>query len=260
LNGHKDADGKFHPHNDTSNKLSSHQVESSKHGSVNHSDANKLKNKKIKPRNVTVTDNNYTFQWDEDGIHLSLGNMTDAGWYWSGNQDDVVDFLVRLYGTEEDSGKYSQFEKEMKAEGVGFNDLKSVMLKSIQDGDGVYTLSGDSSRWRFNDGDEDYQDMEYILDGDVIAGLITQDEKEKIDEIVWDFYKVDNYEDYYPKYKQHYIDVLTKAIKESNSFDDFGAEIDNLSDNDDDKREEIHNAVYTAIGQAKERLGIVERG
>jgi hypothetical protein len=46
MNGHKDADGKFHPHNDTSNKLSSHQVESSKHGSVNHSDVDKLKQSK----------------------------------------------------------------------------------------------------------------------------------------------------------------------------------------------------------------------
>ncbi len=50
MNGHKDADGKFHPHNDSSKKLSSHQVESSKQSHVVETDAQALKRNKT-PRN-----------------------------------------------------------------------------------------------------------------------------------------------------------------------------------------------------------------
>ncbi len=46
MDGHKDKDGKFHPHSDSSSKLSSHQVESSKQLKVNHKNAYKIKNKK----------------------------------------------------------------------------------------------------------------------------------------------------------------------------------------------------------------------
>ncbi len=46
MDGHKDSSGKFHPHSDSFKKLSSHQVENAKDSSVNHNDANDLKNKK----------------------------------------------------------------------------------------------------------------------------------------------------------------------------------------------------------------------
>ncbi len=48
MDGHKDKDGKFHPHSDSSSKLSSHQVEDSKDDNVNHDDAKTLLESKKK--------------------------------------------------------------------------------------------------------------------------------------------------------------------------------------------------------------------
>ncbi len=45
-NGFKDKDGKFHPTENDSKKLSSHQVENAKQSSVNHNDVNKIKENK----------------------------------------------------------------------------------------------------------------------------------------------------------------------------------------------------------------------
>ena len=50
MGGHKDKDGKFHPHNSSESKnVKSSDVKSNNNSLVNHSDAGKIKDKKSKP-------------------------------------------------------------------------------------------------------------------------------------------------------------------------------------------------------------------
>jgi len=126
----------------------------------------------------------FSFRWESDGdIRLSLGNLTDAGWYWDGDGSDLAGFLWRLAHSQ--TGE--EFIKQMNSEGLEYSDLKPMVLPMV-DTD-LYMYSGDNAMWRFG-GDE--IDFIYLLeDFQQQHGLSDSDMEKVADEsfmhYAWDF-------------------------------------------------------------------------
>ncbi len=252
-NGHKDADGKFHPHSDSSSKLSSHQVESSKHSSVNHDDVSKLKNKKSKNIEVDITNHNYTFETDGKLYKLSLGNWTDAGWYWHGEEDQLLGFMLRL-------GDDLQSDFIQKTEGkLTFEDMKPTLLINIDEGEGLYQISGDNTKWKFGQDGEMMMDTENQEFEDIVLEYDLSDEQE---EKLRDEYYM-QHEESFESFKassagKNLQEKLKDVVKNSNSFDDFFLEIHDESftyDAMEATMEYGSEEVYGAIDRAIKKLG-----
>lgn len=110
----------------------------------------------VKP--VYMSGHNYSFSKENGKYDLSLGNMTDAGWYWSGDKDDLGNFVVRLANSK----ITQEFIDDANKSGLKFADIKNDVLKAIRNKDsGMYAVSGDNVQWHFG---QDLLDIEYEID------------------------------------------------------------------------------------------------
>jgi len=175
-------------------------------------------------RNIDLWKHNWSFQVDEKGkIKVSLGNLTDAGWYWDGDENDLIGYLNRL----RTSDVKKEFLSEMRKAGVPFSKLKEHLLKSAKKADGLYELSGDNRRWHFGESSE----MEYDeLNERVQDGIIPEDKKDEVLDKFWDVYKSETYDfDKWSKgEKKDYIKNVTEAIKKSKTYEDFFEELEGI--------------------------------
>jgi hypothetical protein len=171
----------------------------------------KLKEKKENykdNKSFSIDTHNYSWEKDKKGsMKVSLGNTTDTGWYWSGNQNDLNGFLFRLnHSTEKD-----KFLEDVKEENINFVQIKPQLIKSVERGNGLYEMSGDNIVWHF--GEQDDVDENYEMEE---SGLT----KEQKDNIYTEYMPI-TYEEFAKKNSKNYKEQMKKAINESDSYEEF---------------------------------------
>jgi hypothetical protein len=184
---------------------------------------------KSKPVNIDA----HNFSWREENgkVEVSLGNMTDAGWYWNGTDKEFIGFLHRL----QNSQVGDEFLEETK--GINFDKkAKPYLLKSAKTKDGLYEMSGDNARWHF--GEEPNFDFDFEEEG------FTKEQKDKF----WEDYQGITYEKFEKKYGKAYQKDINKAISESHSFKEFMEKTNDLKRKynelvDDENSSEAFNVI-----------------
>src|SRR3990170_593844 len=72
--------------------------------------------------NIDIVRHNYSWKIDEQGkSKFTLGNLTDAGWFWDGNEDDAVGFFARINRSK----VQNEFIKDV--ENIDFNEIKPIL-------------------------------------------------------------------------------------------------------------------------------------
>jgi len=171
----------------------------------------------------------WEFRVNPDGsMRLRLGNMTTAGWYWTGDETDLGTFLVRIVNF----GEMDEFKEAMAEAGISFDMLKPFLLKNIDepDGNGMYSITGDNVRWKFGEAydiDVD-EEVEYLTS---MYELSDEDKQEIKDEHYWNLTRVsiDDFEK--TKDYEEIKGDLEEAFKLSDDFDDFSSNIKELKEN-----------------------------
>jgi hypothetical protein len=154
---------------------------------------------------VNIQEHNFSWEEENGKVKVSLGNMSDAGWYWNGTDKEFIGFLHRL----ENSEVKDEFLEEAK--GINFDKkVKPYLYKSAKTKDGLYEMSGDNVRWHFG------QDLMDSYDLKEEEGLTEEQEKE-----FWVQFNGLTYEKFQRKYGKQYQQDIDKAISESHSFKEF---------------------------------------
>ena len=167
----------------------------------------------LQEKNANVSRHNWSFEVKDDKtLSLTLGNMSDAGWFWDGNEKDIVGFTYRLHQSKVED----EFYTEMKKNDVSFNQLKPLYIQSANKKDGLYEISGDNVRWHFGEGNE------YEIEDEGF----TESQKEKF----YEDYSPINYEEFEEKYGEQYKKDVKKAIKSSGSYREFNIKMDELKE------------------------------
>jgi hypothetical protein len=168
----------------------------------------------LQTKNPNISKHNYSFEVkDNNSLSLTLGNVSDAGWFWDGNEKDIVGFTYRLHQSKVEDEFYS----DMKKNEVSFNQLKPLYYESADTKDGLYEITGDNRRWQFGEnGVDDY----YMLQ----EQELTESQKEQF----YSEYSPTNYETFEEKYGEDYKKDVKKAIKTSGSFREFNIKMDEL--------------------------------
>ncbi len=160
------------------------------------------------------------FSIEENGkgkYNLTLGNLSDAGWYWNGKEDQALGFMIRLAR----SGIKEEFLQKAEKEGLSWNNFKPLLLKAAMKKDGLYELSGDNQMWHFG---ETYADSLSEAQSEYQRELEengwTKEDAEKEAEAKQNHTKI-KYDDFEKEYGSEYTAAMDKLIKESKSFKDF---------------------------------------
>lgn len=167
----------------------------------------------------TIDEHYWGFERNGDSISIRLGNWSDAGWYWHGDEDDLAGFLIRLGGVRGDEGK--NFVEMLTDYGIDFNEFKELILESARSGNGVYMITGDNVKWHFGqDGEREYDILRYdIPDNENLS----EKEAEVFEEYYWmemdssstDF---DTFEK--SEYYNDLIDEIVSVVENADSWED----------------------------------------
>lgn len=191
-----------------------------------------------------INSHNYAISYLGNGkFKLSLGNMTDAGWFWDGNEDDLNGYLVRLQSSQ----VRDEFLKDIQQE-ITFEQMKPFLEKSIKKGDGLYEISGDNVRWHFGDNDE--SDIEIIredVDEMIRNGELSEKDKDDFTEKVYSNEEGVKFEDFEKENKSVFIKKCEAALKESKSYSDY---MNTLEDFKSDYDESYQNMKYEDVAVA----------
>lgn len=164
------------------------------------------KNNSSKLKPFSIYAHNYTWENNNGVMKLSLGNMTDAGWYWNGNQDDLNSFLIRL----KNSKVRENFLEDTKKEEISYNQVKPYLLKSVDKDDGLYEISGDNRVWHFGEIGEPETDF---LDEENFS----EEQKSKF----YEYYQPVTYEEYAKENRGWYREKMKKNINNSKSYEEY---------------------------------------
>lgn len=176
---------------------------------------------------ISLNGHNYSMDIDGNKMKLSLGNLSDAGWYWDGDQNDFVGFMMRLNSSTEKE----KFLNDLKENNVSFDRLKPFLIKSAEKGDGLYELSGDNSRWKFGQGKEEDID-EYLSNDDITLTLKQKDKFERS----YDYTDRASFENFEKEYKKEYVQKIKELVNQSTSTSDV---FDNLTELKEDYTEKV---------------------
>jgi hypothetical protein len=152
-------------------------------------------------KDADISEHNWSFRVEKGKYKLTLGNLSDAGWYWDGDGSDLMGFIIRL----KQSKITQEFLTTMEENGVSYKMIKADVVKSAKGGDGVYEVTGDNRIWHFGEYEPNFDDED-----------LTPEEKEK----VFDFYEGLKYDKFYRKYGSKVKAELIKVAQKSNSFED----------------------------------------
>ena len=220
-------------------------------------EGNRMREREIKPKfdkfnNVDIQEHNWGMKYLGNGHwELSLGNLSDAGWYWSGDENDMLGFLLRIGN----SRVSEEFLEEMKRYGISFDDLKGILLKDLKHNDGLYELSGDNQVWKFGYLDD-------LLDNEMDSNLdsfeefeeLSDEQKEELKEKAFEHVDI-NFDDFEKEYGNDYENLIKKAIENTRSFDEFFHDITLYSDTMNEKLEEyVSEQTYKALDKALNEL------
>ena len=174
---------------------------------------------------------------DEKGKYkLTLGNLSDAGWFWDGDKEQLAGFMVRMYSSQ----VKDQFINTMKADKVDFESFKPDLLKSAAKGDGIYQLTGDNAKWHFGEDAEELESEEYELKSDE---TLTEAQRERIEELVYDEeYKGTDYDEFNKsRFYKNAKDILSDFIEASHGWDEFFSKMDDAKTMADESSIEFSN-------------------
>lgn len=163
-----------------------------------------------------ISRHNWSIGKDRGGIEVTLGNMTDAGWYWSGRVKEFAGFLIRMVSSK----VRQEYIDAMRNNGVDFRKVRGVILKSVDEGDGLYEMTGDNARWKFGstvpEVDEDMEFENFAQD----RGITLTDEFK--DAVRNEFYPdgVSEYDEFSKPYVKRYKDSMREAILQSDTFEE----------------------------------------
>jgi len=204
--------------------------------------------------NVDIQEHNWGMKYLGNGHWgLRLGNLSDAGWYWTGNEDDMLGFLLRIGN----SRVSEEFLEEMKRYGISFDDLKNILLNDLKHNDGLYEITGDNQVWEFgylNDLFEDEVDSD--LDGlEEFEGL-SDEEKEELKEKALEQAEMD-FDEFEKKYGDDYKELMKNAIRNAHSFDEFFTDVSAYSEDMNEKvlgyvSEKAYETLYEALNEKEE--------
>lgn len=170
--------------------------------------------KSIKP--FQIIHSHFRLEKTPKGYSLSLGNFTDAGWYWSGNENDLNTFLIRIANSDFRDTFLSHFRKQK----IDWNLFKKDVEKAIRTNtDGIYALSGDNVMWHF--GQNPYVENEEIFARDELE---TQGFNENdIDKIIGDTYLNYNtdFNEFFNEYKNTLKKDMLNTLKKSETLEDY---------------------------------------
>lgn len=192
-------------------------------------------------KNLDISGKYYSMRWKSDGkqdLSLSLGNLSDAGWYWNGSKENLIGFIQRLSSSK----TREEFLKDINNSGVEYDDLKPLLIKSAEKADGLYEITGDNARWKFGEEFDSESTKQYIEDDFTEqlerAGIrIGKDNKEKILQEATDYafdkadYKGMTFDDYATKKtKKEYSEQIKKIINKSKNFNELMDELQEIKD------------------------------
>jgi hypothetical protein len=204
-------------------------------------------------RYIDIQEKNYGIKYMGNGHwELRLGNLTDAGWYWTGDESSMLSFLARL----DKSTVRDEFLRDMKGAGLSWNDIKSILQRNmIRTEDGLYSLSGDNSAWEFGNLDDPFsEDVRNFLDDGSFD--IEEGKRDEIENAAYDYEDL-SYDSFVNKYGDDYRKLMRGIINNAKSLDDFLNKISS-----EDVVLDIHEMVFnfldeqasSAIGQAIENI------
>jgi len=199
-----------------------HRLKKSGAGSSKKSRLTRISNPNYieKYRGQTITSgHNHSWEVTEDGKNkLTLGNWTDAGWFWDGDDSDMIGFLERISKSQ----ITNEFLTDIRGK-VDFNDLKPILHKALEKNNGLYEISGDNRVWHFGETFEidSQSESENLKES---HPELTKEQADQIVEDAFDYYRTD-YDDFEKEHKEDYKEQMKKIIDESHSFDDFNSKI-----------------------------------
>jgi hypothetical protein len=176
---------------------------------------------------IDISRHNWSMKINPDGtMKLSLGNFSDAGWYWNGDESDLAIFLYRMMN----SAVKDQFIEDIEEEGITFQMLVPQLIESMEspDGNGIYSLTGDNVRWHF--GETFDQDIDVELDYVQEEYGLTDAEVNDLQETFW-INETGDYVDYDLFEKSElYDDIKSRFLHEIKTSDDFNDFADNMKE------------------------------
>jgi len=168
-------------------------------------------------------EHNWSMERDEKGNYkLTLGNFSDAGWFWDGKKDELAGFFVRLNSSKVEE----EFLKKMVEGNVSFASLKDDLVKSAETGDGIYQLTGDNVKWHFGEDDEQLSEVEAQVAEEerVDEGLLSEATDEG--EYKGTDFNVFKKSTYYKEAKEN----LVKAVENSSNWEELFSKLDKVKD------------------------------
>jgi len=198
--------------------------------------------KTSKSKSFHINSNNYSWDSETSGkMKVSLGNLSDAGWYWNGTEKDLNGFLFRL----KNSKVKDEFLSSTKENNISFREIKPQLKKAVENGDGLYEMSGDNVVWHFGEIDGDV-DESYELEESGISS-------DKQDEVYSKYHPI-TYEEFEKENKKSFKEDMKKAVDESNSFEELWAKQDDISQSLVEERMNANSLRFTqAIDKVKEK-------
>jgi len=262
MKGHM-QDGKFHPHTQSKGVRKSRDQTAKTQG-VKIRKARKTKTilKSKLPPDVYFSEHNWGFETDSNGnvSKVRLGNWSDAGWHWDGDEEDLVGFIIRMGRSQIED----EFIEKMEAEGVGFMTMKPLLLKKL-DGSWLYEISGDNTRWHFHqDVDEGAMVSEELEYG---GDTYTDKEQEMIGEELWNISTSYEFEEFEENWGEQIKKEMKEIIEGSTTYNQFFSKIndEDFRYNMDERyiegvREKIQEAIIEAISKLEKEGKIRKEG
>lgn len=171
----------------------------------------------------SIHKNYYDIDYDASNgsMKLSLGNMTDTGWYWNGEEEDINGFLIRLNKSQADS------EFLIDISDIPFSIFKNQIKKNLagkleNNDDGLYAISGDNTAWHFGEGEPDVSAREQFFDD---GRFSDEDEGKIMDEAYMNPSTDYSYGDFIAEHGEELRKNLLEILERSNTMDEYFDEL-----------------------------------
>jgi len=250
LKGFKDKDGKFHPMNNQKGVRKSRDQSTKTQGIKITRKARALK---VNLPSVDVEEHYWGFESVAGKISkLRLGNWSDAGWHWDGDEDDIIGFLVRVNKSQIDK----EFIEKMEGLDLTFKKLKPLLMSKINDGSWLYEISGDNVRWHFHDDIDEGAMLNEEFEG--LEDEYNEEQQEKISYELWNMHTSYDFEEFEKDYGDRIKKELIEMIKKSNTYQEFFDEMNDetftyqiTEDYVLGAEEKVRDALYEAVEKLK---------
>jgi len=186
-------------------------------------------------REIDIGKKYWGFKREPTGkTRLSVGNFSDAGFYDSSEDDDIMEQMIRL----KNSKVRGEFIETMKKEGVPFSEIKPLLKQGAKKGVGLYELSGDNVRWRFGDiqttrENTDEELEEYAREKGLKpsqAKAFVKFYKDKSFEFSPEKHPSFDYDEFEKLKKSKYSDRMQSAVESSQDYEDFFENVENVEE------------------------------